>query len=693
MRLLNARTLTLSSFFDRADSDSFNEADSDFFDLADASQRDIPRYVILSHTWGDEEVTFEDIKRVNDEDVQAMRGMGKIRLTCRQALTDGYDWVWIDTCCIDKSSSAELSEAINSMYDWYARAVYCYAYLEDFHYDEAETDPPRQSIAQTLQTEENHLHLGSGGIRSLHLVRDSHHHLRTVALIYWSRWFTRGWTLQELLAPKEVRFFSQSWTFLGTKQDLMLILVEKTGIPAHILADPSLISSCSISMRMTWMRDRQTTRREDLAYCLLGIFDVNMPLLYGEGSKAFRRLQKVILESSDDETLLTWRGSEVNSGLFATTPSDFRESFIPSQMTLHHKLPVLTSRGLTMKRDLYRPRIRLFVNEGTYMIKLNCRNGSGNIVCLLLSVGQIPETMEQSDIFYRYNCLPISEEDLAHDWTNSGARNLTVSWDVSPLSKAGRVYLQFTLSQEDCPGKEQSSLYGTTKLISNDLAHDITLRKRYPPMIEASTRYPSFGCYTCLFRFRLELARARHEITDTETLELTMEIDHVGTGSVYLEKQADQGQLTEHENLREHVQDAQEFMSLRSQRPIFQRTFSDLIEIQIPRFKINGSHSLHSDIAVDTSITNQLQCEEQIAQRIIERKERIKSAVADSWERQILSPAPPGLATTSFIKLQDSWLVVEVDRNDETSGHNVKMWRLLLDSREYSSISRGEILV
>jgi hypothetical protein len=187
---------------------------------------------------------------------------------CSQALEDGLKYVWIDTCCIDKRSSAELSEAINSMFRWYRGAKHCYAFLED--------------VPANLDTTE-----------------DSSSFTR-------ARWFKRGWTLQELIAPFFVRFYSGNWTFLGNSKTLRDIIVRITGVSSHILLGGDLRRE-SIAKRMSWASQRETTRDEDMAYCLLGIFDVNMPLLYGEGGdKAFIRLQEEILKTSLDHSVFAW---------------------------------------------------------------------------------------------------------------------------------------------------------------------------------------------------------------------------------------------------------------------------------------------------------------------------------------------------------------------------------------------------
>ncbi|KAK7890727.1 hypothetical protein LTR67_007936 [Exophiala xenobiotica] len=202
-----------------------------------------PPYAILSHTWGKEEITFQEI---GTPDAEGKRGYKKITQCCALAKLEGLKYAWVDTCCIDKRSSAELSEAINSMFRWYSEAHICYAYLEDVDL----------------------LSRWASALWDVHFQS--------------SRWFKRGWTLQELLAPVHVTFFDSHWFEIGTKLSLLDILSRKTRIPHQALLDPSNIYLHSVAERLFWAASRETTREEDVAYCLLGIFGVNMPLLYGE---------------------------------------------------------------------------------------------------------------------------------------------------------------------------------------------------------------------------------------------------------------------------------------------------------------------------------------------------------------------------------------------------------------------------
>jgi Heterokaryon incompatibility protein (HET) len=222
----------------------------------------VPCYAILSHTWGpnDEEVTFEDLKGSAGT---GKPGYKKIRFCGEQAKRDDLQYFWVDTCCIDKSSSAELDEAINSMFRWYRDAARCYVYLSDVSI----LDYDLNSHLSQLPWE--------SAFRA-------------------SRWFTRGWTLQELLAPASVEFFSQEGQRLVDKRSLERQIHEITGITIPALQGTPL-SQFGVDERFKWAEKRQTTREEDWAYCLLGIFGIFMSLRYGERrGNAVIRLRKKI---------------------------------------------------------------------------------------------------------------------------------------------------------------------------------------------------------------------------------------------------------------------------------------------------------------------------------------------------------------------------------------------------------------
>lgn len=218
-------------------------------------------YAILSHTWStedDDEVLLEDVEKKRGKDKP---GYQKILFCGQEAKRDGLRYFWVDTCCIDKTSSAELDKAINSMFLWYQEAAKCYVYLPDV----VHSGKPRQTENSTWEQS----------------FRES-------------RWFTRGWTLQELLAPRDVSFFSRERTLLGNKDSLRGLLQEITGIAPKAICEGGL-SVFPVDERLSWMKNRQTKWPEDEIYSLLGIFDVSMPAIYGEGKdKALARLRHQI---------------------------------------------------------------------------------------------------------------------------------------------------------------------------------------------------------------------------------------------------------------------------------------------------------------------------------------------------------------------------------------------------------------
>ena len=289
MRLINTSTLLLHDFL-----------------------AEVPPYAILSHTWDEGEVSFQDM---SSADRFVKRGYDKIEHTCSLAREEGFNFAWIDTCCIDKSSSAELGESINSMYQWYTNAVVCYVFLSDL---------PPHALAESGLTQ--------------------------------CRWFTRGWTLQELLASRLVKFYDKEWNYIGTKLDFCETISKSTTIPVQLLLGHCAMSGLSIATRMSWAAERQTTRVEDMAYCLLGIFEVNMPLIYGEGMRAFRRLQEEIVKRNNDLTIFAWevpqRFRHRSVGLFAQSPAAFNASSGIIPFDDDFGVFSVTNRGLLLAGDI-----------------------------------------------------------------------------------------------------------------------------------------------------------------------------------------------------------------------------------------------------------------------------------------------------------------------------------------------------
>jgi Heterokaryon incompatibility protein (HET) len=381
----------------------------------------VPDYAILSHTWGKDEVSFQDMQDLKK--AAAKEGFKKIEYCCRQAAKDGWQWAWVDTCCIDKTSSSELSEAINSMYKWYAASMVCYAYIGD-------VSIASEFLASTPPS-----------------TKDDK--------VSWSvsRWFYRGWTLQELIAPFTVIFYTNSWKRIGTKWDWSDQISTVTSIPKSVLNHSTSIRNIPVLDRMRWASARQTTRKEDTAYCLLGIFDINMPLLYGEGERAFERLQEQILRTTDDQTLFLWcifdgieaesvigrithpvnywapRGSEL-CGILAPSPSEFDRD-IPVTLNSFGEFsdPQMTTRHLGLRLTLpirkfgtgYLSKIPLIqhLKESTdniYMAAINCeidylRKDStqltpGRVILFLFHLTGSPQPLLFCRIRYLIHTMP-----------------------------------------------------------------------------------------------------------------------------------------------------------------------------------------------------------------------------------------------------------------------------------------------
>ncbi|KPA37208.1 beta transducin [Fusarium langsethiae] len=362
-------------------------------------------YAILSHTWGKEEVTFEDM--MNEGQVKSMLGYTKIENTCRLAKERGLAYAWVDTCCIDKRSSAELAEAINSMFRWYKQASVCFAHLDD--------------LTPAAEEEEG---VDFDSLNSC-------------------RWFTRGWTLQELIGPKNLEFYDCAWKFRGKKANLGYSISQITGIHEEVLKDNSILESVSIASRMSWAAKRKTTRIEDMAYCLLGIVDVNMPMMYGEGTKAFERLQEEIIKQTTDMSIFAWKAndeSQAYRGILAQSPDEFihcrRLSRAPSMRCGFET--TMTNKGL---------RLETFLGNG-HVLNLACTissfEGEKRIGVFLTKTAdgyvrssptKLFETTDSRlwagaryKIFIRKRVTPFVSEKLKEDL----AKNIAIRFDICP---------------------------------------------------------------------------------------------------------------------------------------------------------------------------------------------------------------------------------------------------------------------
>lgn len=322
----------------------------------------IPPYAILSHTWETEEITHQEMSDINGQSshpATQKSGYLKIRGACQEALSRDLYYVWVDTCCIDQTSSADLSEAINSMFSWYRRAQVCFAYLSDL--------PPNVHADMFLPQ---------------------------------CRWFERGWTLQELLAPSTVLFYNNKWKYIGSKSSASLrgLLSRITRIDEASLNNVGRLPALPIAQKMSWASYRKTTKPEDIAYSLMGIFGVNMPLLYGEGQEnAFTRLQEEIIKKSNDLSIFAWvhrdeqphpiadmpdesettfaTDPDLCCDLLAKSPDDFagcgnilfRDEHAPRNLAFS-----ITNNGLLLSRV----KLILDYDQNCYLVPLNCYVGT-----------------------------------------------------------------------------------------------------------------------------------------------------------------------------------------------------------------------------------------------------------------------------------------------------------------------------
>ncbi|KAL4069896.1 hypothetical protein V8B97DRAFT_2049062 [Scleroderma yunnanense] len=233
-------------------------------------------YTILSHWWNEQEVNYDEmvelVKTEENDEIRQRFGYKVILGSCEQAKRDGCKWLWVDICCIDKCSSADLSEVINSTYRWYEKSRVCYAYLHDVRGSSLPVDCWGDRVTTM-----------DGWVRTRCLVSLTH----------------------KMIAPNNVQFFNNDWQPIGNKRTFSYILSRITRVPQHILRYGLSSNSPCVVQIMLWAANRTTTRVEDGAYSLLGLLDVNMPALYGEGKKAFHPLQLDIIRTSNDQSIFT----------------------------------------------------------------------------------------------------------------------------------------------------------------------------------------------------------------------------------------------------------------------------------------------------------------------------------------------------------------------------------------------------
>jgi DNA polymerase III delta prime subunit len=243
--------------------------------LTDFHGKTIPPYAILSHRWTDSEILIEDV--LSGTYKEREESYRKLAFCAKQAAQDNLQYFWIDTCCIDRWNKSERSKAINSMFQWYKNATRCYVFLSDVSVSTA-TEPVQRSDWE--------------------------------ASFRASAWFTRGWTLQELMAPASVEFFSCEGHGLGDKASLDQLLHDITGIPLAALRNCPL-DQFSTSERRRWAENRVPTEEEDIVYCLLGVLGVSMFTNYREGKEsAIRRLQAELEAAGSAPSIIPFSQNE-----------------------------------------------------------------------------------------------------------------------------------------------------------------------------------------------------------------------------------------------------------------------------------------------------------------------------------------------------------------------------------------------
>ncbi|CAN9307677.1 unnamed protein product [Alternaria alternata] len=319
----------------------------------------VPAYAILSHTWqAGQEVTFDEFKRGLGRD---KAGFGKIRFCAQQAQRDGLRHFWVDTCCINKADAAELQHAINSMFRWYHAATRCYVLLTDVLSAELATD-----CVLGIQVWQEEFRR--------------------------SRWFTRGWTLQELLAPRVVSFYSGDWAHLGDRYNLKQLIHEITNIPCPALAGAPL-DAFGVEERLSWSSERQTTREEDKAYSLLGIFGIFTFLNYGEGeTNAFKRLRKAIAEDLQEPSQPQASARSLGGRIVTCTPAVRKPSYY---------IPFPKNRYFVGRREeLELLNQTLLQGTGCQKMSIVGLGGAGKTQLALRFAYSVRETMSAVSVFW-----------------------------------------------------------------------------------------------------------------------------------------------------------------------------------------------------------------------------------------------------------------------------------------------------
>ncbi|KAI6026958.1 heterokaryon incompatibility protein-domain-containing protein [Pisolithus marmoratus] len=419
MRLIN-----VEAFLERERGCQAGIAEPEFEVLQELDDTTVD-YAVLSHRWT-VEVNYKEMvklhKMENRDEIRQRNGYQKILQSSERANNDGFKWLWVDTCCVDKRSSSELSEALNSMFRWYKNAKRCYAYLRDVNDSLFPSD--RDDV----------MFLKSNG---------------------WPEWFSRGWTLQELIAPGDLQFFNKNWIPIGDKQSLASELEEITRVPIPVLRDGLSLYRPSAAQVMSRAADRKTSRIEDRAYSLMGLFGVSMPMLYGEGKKAFQRLQLEVIRMSNDQTLFAWDPEEKmaqTSGILADDPSAFRHCHDIVEVEPEEFPSMLSSLW-----DVYAEKV-LTTREGQAVHTFTVTNAGIQIWLPVVRYYGCPSVFEVALLCHREgDAVPITINLAAFRFTyyryfgTIGERQPLPEYQLLHLAYRDEVHHDFTFTIDDRP--------------------------------------------------------------------------------------------------------------------------------------------------------------------------------------------------------------------------------------------------
>ncbi|KAL4081386.1 hypothetical protein V8B97DRAFT_17785 [Scleroderma yunnanense] len=414
-------------------------------------------YAILSYRWSGQGVSYKEMTKLakigiqERDQVRRRYGYRQILNSCEQAKRDRYEWLWVDACCIDRRNAAEVVEANNATYRWFENSSICYVYLDDV----SGTSLPTGRDDEKYST--------SNG---------------------WPEWFSRAWTLQEMIAPSNVQFFNSHWQPIGDKKTLSHTLSRITGVPQHILSDGLSGNRPCVAQIMSWAADRKTFRDEDRTYSLLGLLDVNMPMLYGEGEKAFHRLQLEIIRTSNDQSIFAWEfngGTRRTGSILADDPSFFRDCNKMELMDLDEFVR-------SVKDDIPEDELRS-VNEdqlGVYPI-----TNRGIHMWLLLRPGVGSRSVFKALLPCRSGPLdPPVAIDLAL-WESNYYRYSTTSlWDGFPMQRTLQ-FRQLYLRYQEIPHRDAIFEINDSTITENGLTYCGT----YPSKITETTLPPIHSKY------------------------------------------------------------------------------------------------------------------------------------------------------------------------------------------------------